>query len=93
MKIGDLCQFKTNFPSADFWLIRKGSEDKVGKPVKEYSPEYIGVKVVETDHLDPGYAYYLFTYIHQQGFYKAKAKGTTKLRHITISDIKDLEIG
>ena len=38
MKLGYLCEIKTNFPEADFWLIRKGSKKEVGKPTKEYSP-------------------------------------------------------
>ena len=47
MTIGDVCIFKTNFPDADFWLQRKGSEKTVGKPLKEFSEENIGVQIKE----------------------------------------------
>jgi len=45
MTIGDICIFKTNFPDADFWLQRKGSEETVGTPLKEFYEENIGVKI------------------------------------------------
>jgi len=47
MRIGDVCEFKTNCPDCDFWIVRKGTEKAVGKPTKEYSPEYIGIKVTK----------------------------------------------
>ena len=79
--------FKTNFPGADFWLIRKGSAKKLGTPVKEFSKEYIGVKVDEAVFV-VGYAYYLFMYLHSLGAYRGFAKGTTNLQHITLEDCK-----
>ena len=35
MKLKYLCEIKTNFPNADFWLIRKGSKKgRKGSPLK-----------------------------------------------------------
>lgn len=92
MTIGDICEFKTNFEDADFWLIRKGSESTVGKPTKEYSPEHIGVKVIATDMVDPNYLYYVFMSLHQNGSFIQMAHGTLKLKNIRISDIKNIPI-
>lgn len=93
MTIGELCEFKVNFPDADFWLIRRGSEDAVGKPVNEFNPENIGVKVIATDVLDPRYLYYVFLHLHGQGVFVQMAHGTLRLKNIKISDIKNIPIG
>lgn len=93
MVIGDLCEFKVNFPEADFWLIRKGSENVVGKPTREFDPENIGVKVVATDVLDPNYLFYVFMYLQESGKLANFAKGTLRLKNISIRDIKNIPIG
>lgn len=41
MKLGDMVTVKTGLSDADFWIVRRGSENVVGKPVKVYDPEYI----------------------------------------------------
>ena len=92
MTIGDLCEFKVSFPEADFWLIRKGSENIVGTPTKEYSPEHIGVKVINTDIILPEYLYYYFTFLHQKGIFVKLAHGTLKLKNIRISEIKSIPV-
>jgi restriction endonuclease S subunit len=92
MTLGDLCEFKTNFPEADFWLIRKGDEKTVGKPVKEYSPENIGVKVLNKDMIIPDYLYYYFMHAQMNGAFINLAHGTLKLKNIRISDIKNIPI-
>jgi restriction endonuclease S subunit len=93
MTIGDLCEFKTKFPDADFWLVRKGSESIVGKPVKEYNPEHIGVKVLRTDLIDSQYLYYVFMHLQQSGKFVNLAHGTLRLKNISISDIKNIPVG
>jgi hypothetical protein len=93
MTLGDLCEFKTNYPEADFWLIRKGDEKTVGKPVKEFHPERIGVKVIQTDILDPNYLYYVFMSLQQGGKFIPFAHGSLKLKHISIGNIKDIQVG
>ena len=93
MKLGHICDIKTNFPDADFWLVRKGSEKEVGKPTKEYSPEHIGIKVIETDILYPQYLYYALMNLHSQGKFNELAKGTLRLKNIRTEDIKNIKFG
>jgi restriction endonuclease S subunit len=93
MTIGELAEFKTDFPDADFWLIRKGTIEKVGKPTKEFSKEHIGVKVVRTDVLVPDYLYYAFEWLNSSGKLQMLAHGSLALKHINISDIKEIPIG
>ncbi len=35
MRVKDFAAVKVNFPEADFWLIRKGSAEKIGSPVRK----------------------------------------------------------
>lgn len=93
MTLGDLCEFKTNFPEADFWLVRKGSDKTVGMPVREFDSERIGVKVVQTDVLSPQYLYYVFMHLQQSGRFIPLAHGTLKLKNISIRDIKNISVG
>jgi len=90
--IGDLVDFKTNFEDADFWLIRKGSDNMVGKPIKEYSPEHIGVKIKEGSPIFSDYLFYVFMMLQQQGIFTQLSKGTTRLKNIRVSDIKNIPI-
>lgn len=92
MKIGDLCDFKTNFVEADFWLIRKGDEKSVGKPTKDFNSEYIGVKVRQTELVLPSYLFFYFQYIHSTGAFTKLATGSLNLKNIKISDIKEIPI-
>jgi hypothetical protein len=93
MTLGDICEFKTNFPEADFWLVRKGDEKTVGMPIKEFNSERIGVKVIQTDMFDPLYVYYFFMSLQQSGKFIPLAHGTLKLKNISIRDIKSISIG
>lgn len=86
-------EIKTNFPDADFWIVRKGSADKVGTPIKEYSPEHIGVKVTRTDVLLPNYLYYAMEFMKTQGYFKNLATGTLALKNIKVDDVKNMPIG
>jgi hypothetical protein len=36
INLSELAKIKTNFPEADFWIIRQGSEDKVGSPTRKF---------------------------------------------------------
>lgn len=91
-KLSDFCTIKTNFPDADFWLIRKGSEDKVGKPVTEFNSENIGIKVNATDKIDSKYLYYLMMHLYNQGFFRKMATGAIRLVQIRASDIRDIAV-
>jgi hypothetical protein len=92
VSLSEKAEIKTNFPEADFWIVRKGTEDKVGSPVKEFSPEYIGIKVISDDIL-PSYLYYAMQYIHSTGYYRSLAHGTLKLKNIKISDVANVKLG
>ena len=92
MRLKDLCEIKTEFPEADFWVTKKGDIDTLGKPTKEYDPEKIGVKVVRTDLLVPGYLFYVFEYLVINGAFASMAKGATNLKHISVDDVKNLPI-
>jgi hypothetical protein len=92
-RLKDLCAVKTNFPDADFWLQRNGSESTVGTPTKTFSPDNIGIKVTATDVLDPKYLYYTMMHIHNTGYWKARATGTLRLVHIKASDVANMPVG
>jgi hypothetical protein len=94
MTIGDLCEFKTNFPDADFWLVKKGNKDEIGTPVKTFSPENIGVKVIRTDIFSPQYLYYVFMNIQNQGVFDTLAfTYIGGKRVISIDKLKKIPIG
>jgi predicted nucleotidyltransferase len=91
--LGNLITAKVNFPDADFWIVRRGSEEKVGMPVKEFNPEHIGIKVDALDKLDSKYLYYVMLHIFNTKYFRDKAVGTLKLKNIRISDILNIPIG
>ena len=93
MRLSDLATIKTNLPEADFWIIRKGSAQEVGRPVKDFSKERIGVLVEATDVVDPRYLYYAMMHLHSQGYWGQFDKGMTDLRHILVSDVKNVPVG
>lgn len=90
--LSEKAEIKTNFPEADFWVVRKGSEDKVGSVTKEFSPEHIGIKVISEDLL-PNYLYYAMQYIHSTGYYRALAHGSLNLKNIKVSDVSSIRLG
>ena len=92
-KFSDLAVVKTNHPDADFWLQRKGSEETVGKPTREYSAENIGIKVYRRDVLDSVYCYYLLEHVYNTGYWQQLSRGTLRLQHITVGMVKDLKFG
>lgn len=92
MKIGDICEFKLNCPDCDFWMVRKGTEKAVGKPTKTFSPDYIGVKVIKKELITPEYLYYYIDYLNMIGIFQQLSTGITNLKHIKLSEIKDIPI-
>ena len=93
MRLGDICEFKSNCKDCDFWIIRKGSENVIGKPVKDFSSEYIGVKIIDENVVVPSFLFYYFQYLHMNGTFKHLAHGTLSLKNISISDIKNIPFG
>ena len=93
MLLSDVCSIKVNFPTADFWLIRVGSADKVGLPVKSFHEERIGIKVLKTEILLPDYLFYVFMHLHSQKYFEIFcAQGTLDLVYIKISQVKNLKL-
>ena len=92
-RLKDIAKIATNMQDADFWLVRKGSDKTVGKPVTEFDPSRIGIKVVRTDVLDPKYLYYVMMNLHNQGHFARIANGTTNLVNIRVEDIANIPLG
>jgi choline kinase len=92
MKLSDVTTIKTRFEDADFWLIRRGSISQVGKPVREYNPEHIGVKVIRTDLLLPNFLYYWFMHLHNIKTWEQLANGTLSLVNIRVSDVRNIRM-
>jgi hypothetical protein len=90
MKLSDVATIKTNFPEADFWIVRRGSLNTVGKPSYEFYAESIGVKVIRKDIILPRFLYYCFLNLHAQGKWGALAIGTLKLVSIRVSDVSSI---
>ena len=92
-KLFNIAQVKVNFPDADFWIVRKGSDSSIGKPTRAFSSEYIGIKITKKEVIIPDYLFYAITHLHNVGYFKRIAKGTLSLQHITLSDIKEIRLG
>lgn len=93
MILSDVCAIKVNFPEADFWIIRVGSAEKVGMPIKTFHCERIGIKVLKTDLLLPKYLFYVCLNLHQQRYFEIFcAQGTLQLVYIKLSHIKNLTV-
>ena len=93
IKLFNIAVIKTNFPEADFWVIRKGSEDKVGTPTRDYHPERIGVLVEQTEIVLPDFLFYVLQHLQSLGYFKRLAKGTLSLKHITVKDVEQIRLG
>jgi len=91
-KLKNFATIKTNFSDADFWIIRRGSLKTVGKPVKEFNPEHIGISVTRTDIINPDYLYYVFMHLHSQGYFANHSSGVTNLVNITPDIVKNIPL-
>lgn len=92
-RLKDLVTVGLNMKDADMWITRKGSIETVGKPVKEFSKQLIGIKVVRTDMLNADFLYYAILNMFNQGYFKTRATGTIRLVNIKVQDVKDIKIG
>ena len=92
MKLKHIVDLSVNNPDADFWLIRKGSANMVGRPTREFSPEHIGVTVTRPDLVLADYLFYVFEHLANQGVFVSMAHGTTNLQNIRIKDIKNIPL-
>lgn len=82
---------KTNMPDAHFWIVRKGTADKVGSVTNTYSPEHIGVKITHPE-VHPKFMDYKMQHQHMQGYWKDKAHGTLNLKNIRAEDVKNMPL-
>jgi restriction endonuclease S subunit len=91
MRLKHIAEIKTNFPEADFWLIRKGYISNLGKPTKTFNSSHIGIKVTSEDVL-PNYLFYALTYLHSLKYFEQFSKGVLNIKHITVDDVKNIKI-
>ena len=92
MYLSSIATIKTNFPDANFWIVRRGSACQCGKPTKEYNKEHIGVYVDNTKILLPDYLFYVFEAMHTNKQWEKIAQGSTSLVNIKTSDIQNIKI-
>jgi hypothetical protein len=78
--LGEMATVAVGLRDADFWLPRKGAE--AGKPVKTWSADAVGVKVVRTDVLVPKFLFYALEYLWMRGAWKANAVTVGNVRSI-----------
>ena len=92
MKLAAVATIRTNLPEAHFWLVRRGSAERCGEPVRVFNPEHIGIRIERSDLLLPDYLFYALAYIHDSGMWKQLATGTLSLVNIRVSDVRDIEL-
>ena len=90
MKLKQIACISTNYESADFWLIRRGSEQNIGRPIEEFNKHHFGVYVVTRELVLPKWLFYKLTHIHNTGFFVPLARGSLRLKHIVIEDVENL---
>ena len=88
MKLSDVATIRTDFPEADFWLVRRGSLKTVGSVTDTFSQEHIGIKVTRTDILLVDYLRYCLMHLHGLGRWETLATRTLSLVNIRVSDVK-----
>ena len=91
--LGDFVSLEVGMEEADFWIVRRGTPEAVGRPVREFNPEHIGVKVTATDFLNPRYLFYMIEHVANTGYFARLARGSTRLVNIRKSDVADLKVG
>lgn len=93
-RLEDISEIRINFPDADFWLQRKGSEKTIGKPKRDFYSENIGIKIKSeyTDLVNPEFLYYSLEYLYTQGFFEQMAVGSLALKNLRQSDIKAIPL-
>lgn len=89
-RLGDFVVTGTNMPDADFWLVRRGSEQSVGGPTRDFNPEHIGIRVTAKHRIDSGYLYYVMQYLYNQGYWRDRNHGTLNLKNIRTQDVQNI---
>ena len=92
MRIKDICEIHSNFPDADFWLVRRGTKEAIGRPTNKFHKESIGIKITATDAVLPDYLFRWFQFIHSRKFFEQHATGALNLVHITSKFVSELPV-
>jgi hypothetical protein len=94
-KLHDVCEIKKNFKDADFWMVRSHSDTGVGRPVREYKEDYIGLRVRDSyiDKMNADFLYFCMTNLFNLGVWKNYSSGSTGLQHLPIAAVKMFELG
>lgn len=94
-KLQDICEIKKNFKDADFWMVRSHSDTGIGKPVKEYKEDYIGLRIRDSyiDKMNADFLYFCMMNLFNRGVWKYYASGSTELQHLPIAAVKMFELG
>lgn len=92
--IGDLATVTIGAPGADVWLVRRGTEEALGRPLQEAAPEAYGltIKPEYRDQLDPRYFYYVLQALHSGGAWRGLGRGTTRLQNLTKAGVASMTI-
>lgn len=92
MKLSDVATIRTDYPEAHFWIVRRGSAERCGEPVRVFNPEHIGIRINRTDILLPDYLFYAMSHVHRSGHWERLATGTLSLVNIRVSDVRAIEL-
>jgi len=92
MTMGHVADIGTNMEDAHFWITRKGSDKTVGGVSTQFHPEHIGVRIKRTDVLDPNFAKYMMMHMHNTGYFKPLARGSTNLMNITTDHVRSIPV-
>jgi hypothetical protein len=92
MTLAAVATIQTNFPEAHFWIVRRGSAERCGEPVRVFNTEHIGIRIERLDLLIPDYLFYALKHVHQSGHWEQVATGTLSLVNIRVSDVRSIEL-
>jgi hypothetical protein len=92
MKLAAVATIQTDFPEAHFWIVRRGSAERCGEPVRVFNLEHIGIRIERLDLLLPDYLFYALKHVHHSGHWRQIATGTLSLVNIRVSDVRSIEL-
>jgi hypothetical protein len=92
MKLAAVATIQTDFPEAHFWIVRRGSAERCGEPVRVFNLEHIGIRIERLDLLLPDYLFYALKHVHHSGLWRQIATGTLSLVNIRVSDVRSIEL-
>lgn len=91
-KLKQIACISTNYEYADFWIVRRGSEQNIGRPVEEFSKYHFGVYVVARGVVLPKWLFYKMAHIHNTGYFVPLARGSLHLKHIVLEDVENINL-